>query len=189
MFQLFLSCFYPNQFFCTIFTLKRENFEILQNGLHRKLWWRRNFVKYVHSISFGLPVINIDAHDFYKWAKKRRKIVQSSFHFRQLMIMKDRCPSYQKDAMELNLYMVQWSYMQLFPILQKSCGWGTILVFVKIVLKHLSILKQHEMVGEWLICSERGIPQHYQVVKRLQRYQKRGCYCSWHKWPCGSRVW
>ena len=28
------------------------------------------------------------------------------------------------------------------------------------------------MVGEWLICSERGIPQYYQVVKRLSRYQE-----------------
>ena len=42
--------------------------------------------------------------------------------------------------------------------------------FVKIVLERLSGLKQHAMVGEWLICSERGIPQYYQVVKRLSRY-------------------
>ena len=35
----------------------------------------------MHSVSFGLPDIDIDAHDFYKWAKKRRKIVQSSFPF------------------------------------------------------------------------------------------------------------
>ena len=34
--------------------------------------------------------------------KKMRKIVQSSFYFCQLMIMKDCCPSYQKHAMELN---------------------------------------------------------------------------------------
>ena len=33
--------------------------------------------------------------------KKKRKIVQSSFCFRQLMIMKDRSPSYQGHAVEL----------------------------------------------------------------------------------------
>ena len=32
-------------------------------------------------------------------------------------------------------------------------------MFVKIVLEHHSNLKQHAMVGEWLICRERGIPQ------------------------------
>ena len=43
------------------------------------------------NISFGLHDIDIDAHDFYKWAKKkRRKIVQSNFYLCQLMIMKDR---------------------------------------------------------------------------------------------------
>ena len=35
--------------------------------------------------------------------KKRIKIVQSSFYFCQLMIMKDRSPSYQKHAMETNM--------------------------------------------------------------------------------------
>ena len=53
--------------------------------------------------SFGLHDIDIDAHDFYKWARKKRKIVQSSFYFCQLMITKDCSPSYQKHAMELNL--------------------------------------------------------------------------------------
>ena len=56
------------------------------------------------NISFGLHDIDIDAHDFYKWAKKkRRKIVQSNFYFCQLMIMKDRSTSYHKHAMELHL--------------------------------------------------------------------------------------
>ena len=57
---------------------------------------------------------------------------------------------------------------QLFVPLQTNCGWRAFLAFVKIVLKYLSSLKQHAMVGEWLICSERGIPQYYQLLKRLQ---------------------
>ena len=31
----------------------------------------------------------------------------------------------------------------------------------------LSNQKQYAMVGEWLICSEKGNPQYYQLVKRL----------------------
>ena len=57
---------------------------------------------------------------------------------------------------------------QLFVPLQTNCGWRALLAFVKIVLKYLSSLKQHAMVGEWLICSERGIPQYYQLLKKLQ---------------------
>ena len=83
--------------------LLRENFEILKNSLHRELWWRRNFLKHLCSISFGLHDIDVDAHDFYKLAKKGEEIVQSSFHSCQLTIMKDPSPSYQKHAMELNL--------------------------------------------------------------------------------------
>ena len=39
--------------------------------------------------------------------KKKRKIVQSSFYFCQLMIMKDCSPSYQKHAMEINMQMLR----------------------------------------------------------------------------------
>ena len=38
-------------------------------------------MKYLHSISFGLLDTDINAHDFYKWAKKEEEIVQSSFSF------------------------------------------------------------------------------------------------------------
>ena len=70
---IFCSYFYRNQYFSTTFTLRRENFEILKNSLHRELWWRRNFVKYLCSISFGLHDIDIDVHEFYKYAKKEEK--------------------------------------------------------------------------------------------------------------------
>ena len=75
-------------------SLERDPFEILKNSLHRELCWRKNFVKYWCSISFGLQDTDIDAHDFYKWAKKEEEIVQSSFSFSQLMIMKDLSPFY-----------------------------------------------------------------------------------------------
>ena len=51
--------------------------------------------------------------------------------------------------------MLRWSYMQLFSLLQTNGMWGTLLVFVKIVFKHLSSLKQHAMVGELMICCEK----------------------------------
>ena len=70
LFAIFCSCFYRNQFFSTTFTLQKENFEISKNSHHRELWWRKNFVKYLCSISFGLHDIDIDTHKFYKWAKK-----------------------------------------------------------------------------------------------------------------------
>ena len=35
--------------------------------------------------------------------KRRIKKLQSSFYFCQLMIMKDRSPSYQNNAMEINM--------------------------------------------------------------------------------------
>ena len=41
--------------------------------------------------------------NFTNGLEKRRKIVQSGFSSRQLMIMKDDSPSCQKRAMELNL--------------------------------------------------------------------------------------
>ena len=82
---------------------QRENFEILKNNLRRELWRRRNFVKYLCSISFGLHDTDTDAHDIYKWAKKEEEIVQPSFCFCQLIIMKDCFPSYKKHVMELNL--------------------------------------------------------------------------------------
>ena len=39
--------------------------------------------------------------------KKRKKIVQSSFYFYQLMIMKDRSPSYKKHAIVINMLMLR----------------------------------------------------------------------------------
>ena len=78
---IFCSYFYRNQYFSTTFTLRRENFEILKNSLHRELWWRRHFVKYLCSISFGLHDIDIYAHDFYKWAKKEKENSTIKFLF------------------------------------------------------------------------------------------------------------
>ena len=65
------------------------------------------------SISFRLHDIDTNAHDFYNWAKKEEENSTIKFYFCQLMIMKDRSPSYQKHA---------------------NCGRGTLLVFVKIIL-------------------------------------------------------
>ena len=100
--QFLLSCFDRNQFFSTTFTLQRENFEIWINSLHRELWRRRIFWN-TCSISFGLHDIDIDAHDFNNWAKKEEENSTIKFYFCQFMIMKDRSPSYQKYAMELNM--------------------------------------------------------------------------------------
>ena len=58
-----------------------ENSEILKNSLHRELWRSRNFVKYLCSISFGLHDKDIDAHDFYKWAKKEGQNSTITFFF------------------------------------------------------------------------------------------------------------
>ena len=143
---------------------KRENFEILKNSLYRELWWRRDFVKYLCSISFELHDIDIDAHGYYKWAKKEEENSTIKFLFlsfddyeRSLSSLSEACNGIK--------FMVRWIYMQLFPLLQTNRGWGTLLVFVKIVLQHLPSLKQHVMVGEWLICCKSGIPQYNQVLK------------------------
>ena len=45
------------------------------------------------SIFFGLDDIDIDANDFYNWAKKEEKNCRINFYFCQLMIMKDRSPA------------------------------------------------------------------------------------------------
>ena len=48
-------------------------------------------MKYFSSISFGLHDIDIDAHDFHKWAKKEEENSTIKFYFLSMkIIMKDR---------------------------------------------------------------------------------------------------
>ena len=70
--------------------------------------------------------------------------------------------------------MLRWSYMQLFSLLQTNGMWGTLLVFVKIVFKHLSSLKQHAMVGELMICCEKESLNTIKQWKDCRDTRKRG---------------
>ena len=83
--------------------------------------------------------------------------------------------------------MLRWSYMQLSPLLQTNCRWGTLLVFVKIV---------SDIFQAWnsMRCLENGWFGAKEESLNTMKYwnscldtRKRDRYCSWHKLTCGSR--
>ena len=94
---------------------------------------------------------------FIIWLKKRRKIVQSSFYFCQFMIMKDRSPSYQKHAMETICRYFDEAACSI-PLYSKQIVGEEHYLFLSKLFWTSFKPEQHAMVGEWLICSERGIP-------------------------------
>ena len=73
--QFLLSCFYRNQ---SVFTESFDEEEFLWNTC---------------TTFFGLDDIDIDANDFYNWAKKEEENCTISFYFCQLTIMKDHSPA------------------------------------------------------------------------------------------------
>ena len=153
--QFLLSCFYRNHFFSTTFTLQRENFEISIHSLHRELW-RRIFLK-TCSISFGLHDINTDAHDFYNWAQKEEENSTIKFLFlsvddyeRLLSFLSETCNGNEHADASMKRHAA-------FPSTPNK-SWVRNTWFCQNCFGHLSSLKQHAMVGEWLTCSERGIP-------------------------------
>ena len=77
---LLLSCFYRNQFFSITVTLQREHFEILINSLHRELWRKIIFVKYLQYLPW-ITCIDIDARGSYNWAQKEEENSTIKFLF------------------------------------------------------------------------------------------------------------
>ena len=107
-------------------------------------------MKYLCSISFGFHDIDFDAHEFYKWAKKEQGNSTIKFLFSSIDDY-ERSLSFLAEVYN-GIKSVDGS-MKLHAAFPSTPN--------KIVLEHLSSLKQHAMVGEWLICSERRIPQYY----------------------------
>ena len=100
-------------------------------------------MKYLCSISFGLHDIDADAHDFYKWAKKEKENSAIKVLFfsvdnyeRLLSFLSEACSGIKSVDGLMKLHAA-------FHIRQTNCGSETLLVFVKIVLEHLSSLEQH----------------------------------------------
>ena len=83
--------------------------------------------------------------------KKRRKIVQLSFYFCQLMIMKEVCSGIKYVDPSMKLHAAFPSTPNKLWMRNTSC-------FCQNCFKRLSSLKQLAIVEKWLICSERGIP-------------------------------
>ena len=82
------------------------------------------------SISFRLHDIDTNAHDFYNWAKKEEE--NSTIKF---------------------LFLSVDDYERSFSFLSEACKlWvRNTSCFCQNYFGHLSSLKQHTMVGEWLI--------------------------------------
>ena len=110
------------------------------------------------SISFGLHDINIDAHNFYNLAKKEEENSTIKFLFLSVDDY-ERSLSFLSEACNGNKYVdASMKRHAAFPSTPNKLWVRSITCFCQNCFGHLSSLKQHAMVGEWLICSERGIP-------------------------------
>ena len=74
------------------------------------------------SISFGLHNIDIDAHEFYKWAKKEEEnsiirflVLSIDDYERSLSFLSEACNGIKSVDGSTKLH-------QLFPLLQTNCG-------------------------------------------------------------------
>ena len=110
------------------------------------------------SISFGLHDINIDAHNFYNLAKKEEENSTIKFLFlsvddyeRSLSFLSEACNGIKYVDASMKLHAV-------FPSTPNKLWVRNTSGFCQNCFRYLSSLKQHAMVGEWLIYSERGIP-------------------------------
>ena len=106
------------------------------------------------SISFGLHDINIDAHNFYNLAKKEEENSTIKFLFlsvddyeRSLSFLSEACSGIKYLDASMKLHTAFPSTPNKLWVRNTSC-------FCQNCFGHLSSLKQHAMVGKWLICSE-----------------------------------
>ena len=111
------------------------------------------------SISFGLHDINIDAHNFYNLAKKEEENSTIKFLFlsvddyeRLLSFLSEACNGIKYVDPSMKLHAAFPSCPNKLWVRNTSGG------FCQKIFRYLSSLKQHAMVREWLICSERRIP-------------------------------
>ena len=110
------------------------------------------------SISFRLHDIDTNAHDFYNWAKKEEENSTIKFLFLSVDDY-ERSLSFLSEACNGNKYVdASMKRHAAFPSTPNKLWVRSITCFCQNCFGHLSSLKQHAMVGEWLICSERGIP-------------------------------